>query len=488
MQPGVEAGAYGAAVGQANIDVVGVIESGIGISRQAALRPRSDRLDRRPVTVRQTEDAVAQARGVMTVDESLGDVAVEPEIPFGATFLARIRGVRRRGAAIYDLVLRAVDLNVAALSPVIGRQREPSADQRPLPAELPSSHHGIDKAVRFTQPAFAFAQRQLVLNVPTNAMLWNRGLAPVVEQPVEFVEVGGNCPRKKYLRTSHHAVAEAVARVPQRVGKSVERLESESVAEAALNLEVEFLRIRVARSAIKNDVGVRFFVVDATRHVCECSGRKRLSGCRKPDVVVRLRVDVGLLLEPVGMASLVVEPNYRASGKLFFESEVPLMNARVGLIVSQSRYKQSTPDGRWIVEVYHVRAVRSRDCRRNRAQEIVCNSIRTLRRRVQVEVKVRHEGWSAAKRLKDVSKRHWEDVVAIPAAHDHFLPSVGQSVCESQSRADVIIVRLEDLLPKPGFLRGFELHSDVLINRDYLLRSGARGDVTAERLRIHQRM
>src|SRR5437764_15248660 len=109
----------------------------------------------------QAKDAVAHAIGVVAVDETLRDVAVEIEIALEAALVGRSLRGRRRGAAIQDRILLAVDFKIRDLSPVVRRQGEPRADDRARARYPPAADQVVHTVRRIARQQLALTDRPI---------------------------------------------------------------------------------------------------------------------------------------------------------------------------------------------------------------------------------------------------------------------------------------------------------------------------------------
>src|SRR5690606_20149323 len=95
-------------------------------------------------------------------------------------------------AAVFHLVLVAIDGELVRVLPVAGRQGPPGASDRPLAGKLPSAHDAVHDGTGVAVDRLALSKGQIDDPVPAQAMLWNIGIPAIVEEPGPFMRVGGH--------------------------------------------------------------------------------------------------------------------------------------------------------------------------------------------------------------------------------------------------------------------------------------------------------
>ena len=79
---------------------------------------------------------------------------------------------------------------IAGQEPAIQAGSPSNRVQLPAAGEFPSADHGIHELVCTPRESAALADRDIVIPVPPHPMFRNGGIAEIVQEPVERVELG----------------------------------------------------------------------------------------------------------------------------------------------------------------------------------------------------------------------------------------------------------------------------------------------------------
>src|SRR5262249_13764960 len=146
------------------------------------------------------------------VDDAARDIAVEPQIAGRAAFLGHAGRRGGGGAAIKNLLLLSLDLEITEIAPVARPARVPGVVKRAGPRKLPSANQAVHKTARLAQELLPFAERQVIVPVPAHAMFGNRSVAVVKERAVQIVIISrhsaGQVDRRVVDR--RHIISEGV--------------------------------------------------------------------------------------------------------------------------------------------------------------------------------------------------------------------------------------------------------------------------------------
>src|SRR5439155_803414 len=193
-----------------------------------------------------------------------------------------------------------------------------------------------------------------------------------------------------------------------------------------------------ARLAVLLDRAVDLLVVRPARHVGELARRQRQTGRGEPDVIGRALVVAVELLEAPAVIADVGGAHDRVRDDLLLEGEVPVLYARVGLVVRKVAREDRAPgQARGVFERDDVTAVAARDDRRYGAHTVVSDAVGRERGIRHARAEARRERRVRAHARRPGPRRDREVRCAVAAAEHERAATLERAVGEPDPRAEV---------------------------------------------------